>query len=188
MRLRRLAPALMLALVLLLAAQLQSPAGPAWELAPLSAGAVEMAEQTSQAVAPVARQVEEEAERLRQHLAERARFVAPARDPFRFSGPAKRPAPQTDRPEPSAFVPAMIVARAPDSPPILLPTLIALTEDAGPDGVVVRTAVLAMGDDMAMVKTGQTFSRFQVQSIGATSVELVDVTSPTKAVTIVSIR
>ena len=188
MLLRRSAPALWLALVLVLAARLQSPAESAWSVAPLSADDSERAEQTTQAITPVARQVDQDAERLRQRLAEQSRFVAPARNPFRFSGPAAPPPANGAGRVATDFVAATIVPRAPEPPPILVPTLVALTEDVGPDGAVVRTAVLSMGDDMAIVKTGQTFSRFQVQSISATTVELVDVTSPAKTVTIVSIR
>ena len=65
--------------------------------------------------------------------------------------------------------------------------LIGVTEDVNA-GVVTRSAILTMGDDMAIVKTGQAFSRFIVRSIGALSVELVDFTSPNRPVSTITIR
>lgn len=80
-----------------------------------------------------------------------------------------------------------IELKVPESPAIAMPLLIGVAEDTVA-GVVVRTAMLSMGDEMGIVKIGQPFSRFVVQAIGATSVELVDVTSPNRVVTTITIR
>ena len=178
---KRAAFALALSGVLLLATWVQAPAAPAREIAAPSASDVAGADQTAQSVTPVARQIDEEAARLRQHLAAEVPFTSPARDPFRFKGP-----------EPVAMKSVEkgsdpVVLKTPASPPIAMPLLIGVTEDASA-GAVTRTAILSMGDDMAIVKTGQVFSRFIVRSIGALSVELVDVTSPARTVITITIR
>ena len=179
---RRLAFALSLSGLLLLATWVQAPAGPAREITAPSAAEVELAEQAAQAIAPVARQIDQDAERLRQHLAARVPFNEPARDPFRFK---KATAPRA--PGAPAAPGAPVVLNVPPPPPVAVPLLIGVTEDVSA-GVVTRTAVLSMGDDMAIVKVGQPFARFVVQSIGATSVDLIDVTSPNRAVTTIAIR
>jgi len=178
---RRLAFALSLTGVLLVATWAQAPAAPTRDAAAPSAADVASAEQAAQSVGPIARQIDQEAERLRQRLAAQVPFAAPARDPFRFKGSEPF---STDSGEKGSDP---LVLKTPASPPIAVPVLIGLTEDAV-DGVVTRTAMLLMGEEMAIVKPGQAFSRFVVQSIGATSVELVDVTSPTRTVTTVTIR
>lgn len=179
---RRVVLALLISGVLLLATWVQAPAAPARSIATPTPSEIGGAEQTVQSVAPVARQIDQEADRLRQHLAARVPFTPPARDPFRFKR-GSEPFSTDSREKGSDPV----VLKIPVSPPIAVPTLIGLTEDAV-GGVVVRTAVLSMGDDMAMVKPGQSFSRFVVQSIGPASVELVDVTSPNRVVTTITIR
>ena len=187
---KRVAFALALSGVLLLATWVQAPAAPARDVANPSAADMVTAEQVAQAVAPAARQVDDEAERLRQHLAAQTPFTPPVRDPFRFT--AIVPKTKSMGSEPFSTVSAekgteLAVMRPPASPPIEMPTLLALTEDTVA-GVVTRTAMLSMGDDMAIVKVGQTFARFQIQQIGATSVELVDVTSAAKTITTITIR
>lgn len=175
---------------MLLATWVQAPAAPAREDVAPSAVDVAAAEQAAQSTAPVARQIDEEAERLRQHLAAQIPFVLPARNPFSFSTVSEKPVPKGS--EPFSTVPVEkgsdpLVLNPPASPAIVVPLLVGVTEDTV-DGVVSRTAVLSMGDDMAIVKIGQPFMRFVVQSISATSVELVDVTSPARTVTTINIR
>lgn len=174
--------------VLLLANWVQAPAAPARSVAAPSAADVASAEQTAQSVDPVARQIDQEAERLRQRLAERAPFAEPVRNPFRFNG--TKSVPKGSEPFSTKSVEKgsdPLVLKAPAPPPIEMPTLIGLTEDTAA-GVETRSAVLTMGDEMAVVKVGQTFSRFIVQSIGLTSVELVDVTSPSRLAVVLVIR
>lgn len=174
---------------LLLVSRVPSPAEPAGELPMLSAAQVELAEQNAQSVTPVARQIDQEAERLRQRLAQQVPFDEPARDPFRFT---TRSTPKLGTPK---LVPVAkesdevqpVVLNIPKPPAILVPTLIALTADEV-GGAVVRTAVLSMNDEIAIVKVGQAFDRFQITSITADAVELVDITSPTKASTTLTIK
>lgn len=180
---KRAAFALALSGVLLLATWVQAPAAPARDVAAPSAADVSSADQTAQSVAPVARQIDEEAARLRQRLAAAVPFTAPARDPFRFNKKGSEPF-STKSVEKGSDP---VVLKTPVAPPIVVPVLVGITEDAA-GGVVTRTAILSMGDDMAIVKTGQAFSRFIVQSIGALSVELVDVTSPNRTVSTIRIR
>ena len=80
-----------------------------------------------------------------------------------------------------------VVLNIPKPPAIVVPTLIALTAD-DVAGVGVFTAVLSMNDEMAIVKVGQAFDRFQVKSITAELIELIDITSPTKTVTTLTIK
>lgn len=184
---KRVAFALALSAMLLLATWVQAPAAPARDITNPTAEETQSAEQAAQAVVPAARQVDEEADRLRMRLAAQVPFSAPARDPFRFTAPPPVP---TRTSVPVAVIertPEPVVLNTPVSPAISMPTVLALTEDTVA-GVVVRSAMLSMGDDTAIVKIGQTFARFQVQQISATSVELVDVTSPTRLVTTISIR
>lgn len=184
---RRVAIALSLSGVLLLATWVQAPAEPAREEIPLSRGALAEADQVAQATVPAARQVDEEAERLRQHLAAQTPFSEPVRNPFRFNT-SEKPAPQ---PVPSALMRSASIdaveLNVPAAPAIVMPLLIGVAEDTVA-GVVVRTAMLSLGDEMGIVKIGQPFSRFVVQAISATSVELIDVTSPNRNVTTITIR
>jgi hypothetical protein len=54
-----------------------------------------------------------------------------------------------------------------------LPHLIAIATNVQ-EGNTVRTAVLALGDELQIVKTGETFLKFLVRSIGADALELTD--------------
>lgn len=179
--------------VLLVASVVRSPARPAWEMAPLSPAELAVAEQTSQAVTPVVGQIDREADRLRQRLADAADFAAPARDPFRFrTRTDTKPATRSGliaAPPRSEMSPDLLGGlRPPAPPPIAAPTVIALTEDAGAAGAVTRTAMIAMGEVTAIVKVGDTFDRFRIVGITPTGVELVDLTSTDRIVTTISIR
>jgi len=186
---RRLALAFSTSGVLLLATWVQAPAAPVRDASVPSATDVASAEQSAQAVAPVARQIDAEADRLGQRLSVRVAAPTPARDPFRFAVSERR-VPTGSEPFSTGSVekgsdPVALNALVPAV--VVVPVLIGVTEDVV-GGVVVRTAALTMGDDMAVVKIGQMFSRFLVESISATSAVLVDVTSPSRAVSLVSIR
>lgn len=184
---KRIAFALALSGVLLLATWVQAPASTTPDVAAPSAADITAIEQAVQATLPVARQIDEEAARLRQRLTTETTAPTPSRDPFRFKAAPPAPSPVRQK-TPDAAVPAVAAPSLPPAPPpVLLPALIGITEDATA-GVMTRTAVLSMGDDMAMVKIGGTFARFVIQSISATSVEIVDVSSPARTISLLTIR
>ncbi len=113
---------------------------------------------------PVVEQVDAQVDRLRERLARPPAYPPPVRDPFRF-GQRAEPAPSK--------TPAPAVAARPLSPAPVLPHLIAIATDAA-DGNPVRTAVLALGDDLQIVKAGETYSKFVVRAINSDGVELAD--------------
>lgn len=180
---KRMASALTFSGVLLLANWVQAPAAPVRDLVALGAADVADAEQAAQSLTPVARQIDQDADRLRQRLVAQVPFAEPARDPFRFKGKGSEPFSTESREKGSDPV----VLKSPASPQIVMPVLVGVIEDVV-DGVANRTAVLSMGDDMAIVKIGQSFVRFVVRAIGAASVELADVTSPNRTVVTITIR
>ncbi len=184
----RVAYALGLSGVLLLATWVQAPASPTSEVMPPSAAAVAALDQAVSASSQVARDIDQEAERLRQRLSQEIPAPAPSRDPFRFRV-AEPPAPaKTSAKVPSPEkLPAPSPNAAPPAPVVLMPTLIGITEETA-NGVVTRSAVLSMGDDMAIVKAGQTFARFIVQTIGPSSVEIVDATNPARSISVLTLR
>ena len=115
---------------------------------------------------PVVEQVDAQVDRLRERLATPPVYPPPVRDPFRF-GQRTEPA----RPKPAA-APSVVVER-PAAPAPALPHLVAIATNVI-GGTSVRTAVLAAGDDVHVVKTGDTYGTFVVLAIGADGVELTD--------------
>ena len=184
---KRIAFALVISGVLLLATWVQAPASTNRDLPMLSTADFAEIEQAVQAAAPVTRQIDEEAARLRMRLSVDTPAPTPSRDPFRFKTPTPVAVASRER-GPEAVVPAAAPAAiVPSAPVVIGPTLVGITEDVV-GGITTRTAVLSMGDDLAMVKIGQSFARFVVQSISATSVALVDTTSPTRSISTITIR
>jgi hypothetical protein len=116
-------------------------------------------------VRPVVEQVNQQVDRLRERLANPPTYPPPTRDPFRFGERAEPARPKTAQ---APAAPAPPVKSAP-----VLPHLIAIATNAQ-EGDAVRTAVLALGDDLQIVKAGETYSKFLVGSIGADAVELSD--------------
>jgi hypothetical protein len=114
---------------------------------------------------PVVQQVDQQVERLRERLAHPPTYPAPTRDPFRFGQRTEPARPKT------AVVPAAATPPANSAP--ILPHLIAIATNAV-DRTSVRSAVLAMGDDLQIVKAGDTYAKFLVRSIAADAVELSD--------------
>jgi hypothetical protein len=108
-------------------------------------------------------QINTEVQRLRERLAEQRTYPPPTRDPFRYGA---RPAPRPDAP---AVTPPVAV----EVPKPVLPQLIAITTSTE-QGAAARTAVLAIGDNVQLVKPGDTFASFVVRSIGLDAVELVE--------------
>ena len=144
-------------------------------------------EQAAQAVTPLTSQVDDQAARLRARLAAPPPKPDPERNPFRFGDTS--PAPKASSPAKRAAradAPSVTLA-APVITPLALPSLIAITTDATAGGIM-RTAALSMNDELRIVRPGQMFDRFMVESIGADSVRLVDITSPTRATFVIAIR
>jgi hypothetical protein len=154
----------------------------------LSAADVVLADQTAQAVAPLTTQIDDQAARLRARLAQPPAPPKPERNPFTFAG-VGRPDLEGRRLRPTSkpVGPTTGIESPVSSPPLALPSLVAITSDAG-DGGLMRTAVLSMNDEIKIVKPGQMFDRFIVEAIGPDSVRIVDITSPTRATFIVAIR
>lgn len=113
--------------------------------------------------------VEAQAQRLRKRLAA-APAPQPVRNPFVFAArervqprPAARLAPQ---PPP--------IAPVETEPPLLL---VGVAED-GTGETLVRTAMIADGDELLLVRVGQEVAgRYKVTAIGADAVELKDLTT-----------
>ena len=137
--------------------------------------AVELA-QIDQA-APSAAGLKDEAARLRAHLAHPPPFPAPVRDPFNFAAPRPTPA-APPAPLPTA-APIPTVVNEPLTPPApIVPRLVAILADAG-SGEIVRSVVLAVGDDVHVGRAGGTIGRYVVRSIDASSAELTETSSGT---------
>lgn len=116
--------------------------------------------------APIIEQMNAQVEKLRERLAAPPTYPAPTRDPFRFGKTAEPP-------RPKAAAPAIAAREFVPPPPPVLPRLVAITSSVA-DGVTVRTAVLAAGDDLHMVKAGAAISNLVIRSIGADVVEVAD--------------
>ncbi len=110
--------------------------------------------------------VEAQAQRLRKRLAA-APAPRPVRNPFDFAPrePLARRAVRATAPLPPAPV------EPPDREPPL--ELIGIAENGAGDALV-RTAMIASGDDLLMVRLGQAVGRYTVAAIGADAVELKD--------------
>ena len=54
-----------------------------------------------------------------------------------------------------------------------LPKLVAIATDVV-DGVLVRTAVLSVGEDLQIVRAGETYQKFSIRSVGIDVVEIVE--------------
>jgi hypothetical protein len=166
----RAAKALLLGGVVLLATWVVAPAAPGPPAA--TADPLASLDQTTPVVAEVNAQVD----RLRERLAAPPELPPPARDPFRF-GERRDPRRVVAPVEAPAIVPPLEPA-----PP--LPVLIAITSNTI-DGTLTRTAVFAEGEEVRIVKEGDTVGRFLVQTVSADAAELLDkMTSRTHRVTL----
>jgi hypothetical protein len=116
-----------------------------------------------EAMAPVAAEIDQEVERLRAQLVAVPQAPDPRRDPFTFG--ARRPAPR-----PVVAVPASEPIEAPPvelPPAVLWPTLAAvMAETTG------TTAVVAWGDSIEFLKSGDTFKDFRLVAVASGSIEL----------------
>lgn len=147
----------------------------------LSPAEVEREQQSVQATTPLTDEINAQAARLHARLSAPPPKPDPARNPFAFKGTypfsteihRKGTDPVSAKPVEKGYVP--------------LPSLVAITADAG-DGGLMRTAVLAMNDEMKIVRPGQRFERFLVEAVGPDSVRIVDTASPTRATFTIAIR
>lgn len=178
--------------VLLLISWVTAPAAltPA-PVAPLSETEINRIEQAAQAVVPVTAQVDDQAAKLRARLAQPPPEPNPTRNPFQFGrGTVPRtgtvPVQEDRNRNRDAESPAGDSGTKTGTVPIL-PTLVAIMADEQ-DGTVIRNAALAMGDDITVVRIGQSFDRFVVDAIATDWVRLIDTTSPTRATFTIAIR
>jgi len=150
----------------LISTRILAPAAAPRPLPPLSAADLAAFAQTTAMVDEVNAQVD----RLRERLASPPSYPAPTRDPFRFGAKAEPapPKPPAPAPRPAA---AVVAAPAISMPP--LPRLVAIISSSTDAGSSQR-AVVAAGDDVQILKIGDTVSRFVVRSIGVDAVELAD--------------
>ena len=145
--------------VALLVSWAVAPAAPV--APPDTAAAIAAIEQS----VPVVDEVNAQVDRLRERLAAPQKFPPPQRNPFDFG---RRPEPP--RPvKPVVETPAVPV----EPPPPPLPRLLAITSNTV-DGAVTHSAVFSNGDDVSIVKAGDTISRFVVRSVTTDGAELVD--------------
>lgn len=118
--------------------------------------------------AEAASDIVREADRLREKLSAAVAYREPGRNPFRFgqaahSHTAALPAPAEAAP------PA--VPTAPQAPTLRI-TLSGIAEDTA-GSQVVRTAVISSGEDLLLVKEGETVAgQYRVSAIASDSVEL----------------
>ena len=166
---RRATSLVLLGSAALLLAYVNAPAAPT--PAPAWVSAADLEETT--ALAPLAQQVQQESERLRARMAAVPGKPVPQRDPFRFG---ERPAP-----EPAAGVAEPVsgapVEEADVAPVIAWPALVAVLADRGDS--VARTAVLAIGDSIEILKAGDAIGEFVVREITGASVDIEHVATST---------
>ena len=157
----RVAPLLLLAGVVLLVSWVVAPAAPSpTPIGP--ADAASSADQVSPVVADVAAQVD----RLKRRIEITPDLPQPHRDPFRFGA----------RPEP-VRVKTPVAETPVDAPPApVLPKLLAIVANTT-DGGLLRTAAFSVGDDVQVVKPGDTIGKFTVRSIGTDAVEVVEIST-----------
>jgi len=163
---QRIASALLLGGGVLLTTWVVSPASPASPQAPARPAPQTVRDQ--QPAPPVLPELAAQAERLRFRLANRPEYLAPQRDPFRFGQRHDAPKPKDSGANPAS---PPIVREAAPAP--VLPRLIAIMS-ATVDGVPVRTASLAVGDDVLVVKAGDLVASYLVKSVAADVIELFD--------------
>lgn len=163
----RLTSALLLGAGVLVTTWVSAPAAPT--APPVRVSAEDMAEIT--AMAPIAAEVEQEVERLRAQLAAVPQMPTPTRDPFSFGAP--RPSPRVRTAPPVEPEPATEpVVEAP--PAIVWPTLTAvMAESTG------QTAVIAWGDAIEFLKSGESYKDFRVVSVSGSSIDVHHIPSNT---------
>jgi hypothetical protein len=118
----------------------------------------------------LAEDVQAQAIRLREHLATAPTPQRPSRNPFAFA-----PRPAAGR---AAAAPRVTAPPEPVVFPEPLLQLVGIAADQTPEGAVRTAIITAEGGEMLMVKAGDSIgARYKVESIGADTVELTDLTS-----------
>jgi hypothetical protein len=117
----------------------------------------------------LARDVQRQAERLRKRLAAAPIPQRPPRNPFAFK----------ERPEPPRRREPMPRVEAPAAPVVVrdepLLVLIGVAERATPAGAVRTAMIAAEGDQLFLVKAGDTvMGRYQIEIVGADAVQMKD--------------
>lgn len=163
----RLTSALLLGAGVLVTTWVSAPAAPT--APPVRVSAEDLAEIA--AMAPIAAEVEQEVDRLRAQLAAVPQMPSPTRDPFSFGAPRPSPRPRVVAPADDLPMAETVVDAA---PALVWPTLTAvMAESPG------RTAVIAWGDSIEFVKSGDVFKDFRVVSVSGTSIDVHHVPSNT---------
>jgi hypothetical protein len=118
----------------------------------------------------LAAEVQAQATRLRERLAQAPAPQIHPRNPFSFA-----PVPSPRVPAPSPRVAALEATPAPAAPAVPALSLMGIAAEASPEGLH-RTAIIGGADDaLYMVVRGQTFAdRYRVTAIGEDAVELRD--------------
>jgi hypothetical protein len=117
-----------------------------------------------QATAPIVAEISAQVDRLRERLSTPPAPPQPGRDPFRY-GVRELPRPKVAQPE---------IPVAPPPPPAPeLPRLIAITSEKTDAGVEWRAA-FSNGDQILLLKAGDTIGPFAIRSVSEGVVELAD--------------
>jgi hypothetical protein len=120
--------------------------------------------------APVVSQIDQEVAQLRARLKNLTSAAQPERDPFQFG--ASRPEPPRVKPGPPVPAPPPL-DETPAAPAVVWPHLVAILSETT-DGALVRRAVLALGDDVDVVRPGGLIGKYLVKSIDVDMAELTD--------------
>ena len=117
-----------------------------------------------QTTAPIVAEISAQVDRLRERLNTPPAPPQPSRDPFRY-GQREVPRPKNVQPE--------IIAPPPQPRAPELPRLIAITSEKTDGGVEWRAA-FSNGDQILLMKAGETIGPFVIRSVSDGAVELVD--------------
>jgi len=113
--------------------------------------------------------IQELAVRLQTRVQAETAFRQPARNPFRFAAPRQA--------APAASVPLPVASLPPSAPlPTPMPmSLLGMASD-DVDGVEQRTAIVKTGDDVVLVRVGESVAGYTVTKIEAAGIELTSAT------------
>lgn len=164
----RLTTALMLGGGVLLLSYVNAPAAPT--PAPVRVSPEELA--AIEAMAPVAAEVAQEAERLKARLAAGPDQPVVGRNPFVFGGSRPTP-PELPRATPETF--EDVIPDTAAEPALVWPQLVAVLKNDSADDPL--SVVLAYDDTVDILQTGGRLGGFRVAAVGTNSVELVHVAS-----------
>jgi hypothetical protein len=118
-----------------------------------------------QATAPIVAEISAQVDRLRERLNTPPPPPQPTRDPFRYG--------EREVPRPKVVQPDVVAVPPPPPPAPELPRLVAITSETTAAGVEWRAAI-SNGDQILLVKAGDTLGPFVVRSVSETTLELTD--------------